>query len=75
MDTNEICRFEEMVLFDVIEQNPKHILQKKKIFTLQDYIFQVMLHVKQLSEIFFPVSAYNQVSIFIEAYMTWATLV
>lgn len=74
MDTNEICRFEEMVLFDVIEQNPKYILQKK-IFTLQDFIFQVMLHVKQLSVILFPVSAYNQVSIFIEAYMTWATLV
>lgn len=75
MDTNEICGFEEMVLFDVIEQNPKYILQKKKIFTLQDCIFQVMLRVKQLSVIFFPVSAYNQVSIFIEAYMTWATLV
>ena len=72
MDTNEICRFEEMVLFDVIEQN---ISFRKKIFTLQDYIFQVMLHVKQLSVILFPVSAYNQVSIFIEAYMTWATLV
>lgn len=48
---------------------------EKKIFTLQDYIFQVMLHAKQLSVILFPVSAYNQVSIFIEAYMTWATLV